>query len=210
MGKIANLGGVTVDRELLIGVGHLILPVTIDWTAQIKKILKGTLYGRQTASKKYAPALTLAKVASSTNETNFVATLETVAEAGIFTVGDTIKFWDTSAGAFISDSSGDPIEVDIVDATAGTVTCTAEVFTAEAAAGDYLVIWDGTEDETTFGLICEDIDFSVLTEDLHTYMVYTGMVDKTRILRLYDDHTTPNPFFDFNNLQRLMFYEKLK
>lgn len=205
-------GGITIDEELLLShVGLQLEPITVDYTAQIKKILKGTLYGRQTASPgKYVPFLTLALIASSTNSTNYVATLSLALEAGIFSVADTVKFWDTSAGAFISDSSGDPITVDAVDPTAGnnTVTCTGEVFTANSAAGDYLVIWDGSQDEANIMMVMEDIDFSALTADIHTYAVYAGMIKETKVLRLWDDNSTPHLYLTKSNVQRLQFLNR--
>jgi hypothetical protein len=211
MGKFTNLGGVTIDRELLFGSGHLILPATIDYTSQIKKILKGTLYGRQTTSKKYAPAFTLAKLASATNTTNFVGTLSVAGEAGIFTITtDTVKLWDVSAGVLVGlPSTAMALTVDAVSTSANTVTCTGEVFDCTPAAGDYLVIMDGTQDPSTFGVCLEDIDFSALTEDKITHLVMTGAVDKDRILRLYDDYTTPNALFSWTTLlQRILFYQK--
>jgi len=206
-----NLGGVTIDKELLFGSGHLILPATIDYTAQMKKILKGTLYGRQTTSKKYVPAFTLAKLASATNTTNFVGTLSVTGEAAIFTITtDTVKLWDVSAGIMVGlPSTGVALTVDVVSVSANTVTCTGEVFDCTPAGGDYLVIWDGSQDPTTFGICLEDIDFSKLTEDKITSLVMMGAVDKSRILRLYDDYTTPNALFSWTTLlQRILFYEK--
>lgn len=206
-----NLGGVTIDKELLFGSGHYIVPATVDYTSQIKKILKGTLYGRQTTAKKYAPAFTLAKLLSATNTTNFVGTLAVAGEAAIFTITtDTVKLWDVSAGALVGlPSTGVALTVDAVDATANTVTCTAEVFDCTPAAGDYLVIMDGTQDPATFGVCLEDINFPLLTEDKITHLVMMGAVDKSRILRLYDDYTTPNALFNWlTYLQRIFFFEK--
>ena len=204
-------GGTLGTEEFLHNHDNLsILQITIDYTSQIAKIPKGTLFGRQTASPgKYVPFMTLIKIASATNTTNFVATLVTAAEAGCFTITtDKIKLWDTSAGALVGQpSTGNALTVDAVDASAGTVTCTGETVDTTPAEGDYLVIIDGSEDPANIVLLLEEIDFSSLTKDPLVSAVMRGNVKREKVLRLYDDHTTPNLFFDESKVQTLKFYK---
>lgn len=204
-------GGISIDEEILVThVGINLIPITIDYTAQISKIPKGALYGRQTASPgKYVPFMTLAKLLSATNTTNFVGTLVTALEAGIFTITtDKIKLWDVDAGALVGlPSTGVALTVDAVDPVAGTVTCTGEVFDCTPVAGDYLVIMDGSEIDKDIVVLLEEIDFSVLTADIHTYALYEGMVKETKIKRLWDEHTTPNCYITKTNVQRINFYK---
>lgn len=204
-------GGISIDEEILVTHANInLIPITIDYTSQIAKIPKGTLYGRQTASPgKYVPFMTLAKIASATNTTNFIATMETALEAGIFTITtDKIKLWDVDAGALIGvPSTGIALTVDIVDTSAGTVTCTGETVDCTPAAGDLLVITDGSELDEDIVVILEEIDFSVLTADIHTYALYEGMVKETKIKRLWDEHTTPNCYITKTDVQRINFHK---
>jgi len=204
-------GGISIDEEILVAHANInLIPISIDYTAQIKKIPKGTLYGRKTASPGiYVPFMTLAKIASATNSTNFIATMETALEAGIFTITtDKIKLWDVSAGALVGvPSTGIALTVDIVSPSAGTVTCTGEVVDCTPATGDYLVIMDGSEIDKDIVVVLEEIDFSLLTADIHTYALYEGMVKETKIKRLWDEHTTPNCYITKTNVQRINFYK---
>jgi len=202
-------GGFTIDEEILVTHTNInLIPITIDYTSQIAKIPKGSLYGRQTASPgKYVPFMTLIELASALNSGSFVGTLVTAAEADCFTITtDTVKLWDVSAGALVGlPSTAVALTVDAVDAVAGTVTCTGEVFDCTPAAGDFLVIMDGSEIDKDIVVVLEEIDFSTLTGDIHTYALYEGMVKENKIKRLYD--ITPTCFITKTNVQRINFYK---
>ena len=200
-GGVSGLDEVLWTPEGLIGIS-----ITVDYTAQISKIPKFTLYGKQSTGGKYAPAKTLI-TGTLTNTTNATATLASAALAACFTSGESCYLWDTSAGILVgAPSTGLPLAISGI--VTNVITFTGVFDCTPQSDIDMLVISDGTQLDNDLVLVAEEIDFSVLqtlAKDYVTSAIYAGMLKESKVQRLFDAYATPHYYVDKHKVQRLDF-----
>lgn len=177
-----NQGG----REGMIGTDGVPISITIDGTrlgtlTTKTKITAPHLYARTTASPyKARPFMMNAAIANPTNTTNATVDIPD-ADAVKFKVGDSVGYFDVSAGNLHTESKTISAIGAAGSGGAGeTLVTLTGVWTTPPVAADLLVVADGTHLSANVVVVVEDIDFDG-TNDHASRAFVEGVFQKSKV-----------------------------